>query len=98
MRTMSMEELTAALEAVRLEIGRHPYNSPPLKENRRIVESMRGRERREVQRELSARGLPPLEHAGRTMLRGLWSFWGLHHRRRLLEREIERRGGTASAA
>jgi hypothetical protein len=87
----SVQELENELTMVHERIRDHPFNASAFAESQAVIESMRGRDREEIQRELSARGLPRLEDGGRRLVRHAWGFWRLHRSRRLLEKRISRR-------
>ncbi|MCP3424685.1 hypothetical protein NBM05_01205 [Rothia sp. AR01] len=95
-KSKSLPELKARLEFVNQELEKHSINSTNLQQSRELIESMKGQNRDEVRRELAARGLPPLEDQGKTMVTGAWSFWKLNRSRQLLEKAIERRESPAA--
>jgi hypothetical protein len=88
--------LRAELDEVEALITAHPLASRRVRDAHAVVEAGRSRGAREVDRELTAAGLPTTEELGRAQVAGAWSWWRLHRRRRRLERRIARGSGTGT--
>lgn len=90
----SLEQLTSRLQAVDAEIAAHPLASEKVKQAHAIVEARGETDKAEVDRQLTASGLPSLEELGKIQVKGTASWWALHRDKKKIEAKIEKLAGS----
>lgn len=80
----------ARLAQVEEDIAAHPLASERVKLAQAVVDNADEKDKAEVNRQLTERGLPSLEELGKIVVQGTASWWRLHRDKKKIEKNIEK--------
>jgi hypothetical protein len=89
-RERPLSALQEELREVEALISAHPLASRRIRAAGAVVDEHRSRDAAEIDRQLSAEGLPSVEELGRAHVSGTWTWWKLHRKKMKLEKRIRR--------
>ena len=82
--------LQGKLKTVDAAIAAHPLSCEPITSAHAIIEAHSRDDKKLVERELAAQGLPGLAELGRIQVRSSYSWWKLHRQRNAIVKRISR--------
>ncbi|GEB23228.1 MULTISPECIES: hypothetical protein [Bacteria] len=85
----SQSDLENQLKDIDEELSSHPFSNTRVEEANSLVESMKGKDKEEIDRTLKDRDLPGLEELGKVTATGTYSWWKLHRSRAKILKKLE---------